>query len=110
MKRNTLRRRACAGETLGEVLAALLLAALSALTLAGTVLPAGRIDLSVREADESFYKSVSALERWEGTGTAGSLSVTAVRADGTGFSAEIPVLVYEEGGMIAYQKAGEGTP
>ena len=108
MKRDKRRRRARAGETLGEVLIAMLIVALSALMLAGMVSSAGQINLSVRETDESFYKSVSALEKRDGTPKDGTLTVKIETSDSTA-DAEVAVSVFEEGGMISY-KAKEGTP
>lgn len=109
MKKEDRKRRARAGETLGEVLIAMLIVALSALMLAGMVSSAGQINLSVRETDESFYKSVSALEKRDGTPKDGTLNVK-IETSGAGVTTEeVEVSVFEEGGMISY-KAKEGTP
>jgi len=53
------------GETLVEVLAAVLVASLSIALLFGGVMASSSIDRSARTSDETFYADLSAAERQE---------------------------------------------
>lgn len=89
MKR--LRAKLCArrGETLTEVLCALLVAAMCSLLLATMLSAAARLNKGAHSADEAAYAALSAAEERAGTGEGGSVAVQS-----GGFRVSFPVTVY----------------
>lgn len=101
------------GESLAEVLVAMLIIVLSALLLVSMVSASGDIDMKVRGQDSDFYEALSALEAGSGnveTGNVETGTVTISVALG-GSNIKIKVNTYTQDGMYAYAyKAEETTP
>ena len=97
--------RGSGGETLGEVLVAMLIIALAAAVLAGMVSAAGSIDMSVREMDDGFYTGLSELEQKKGA----TVETGQVEIDVNGNKTVIDVNVYKSNGMISYAEKSEDT-
>lgn len=89
------------GETLVEVLAAVLIAALSIALLFGGIMASSTIGRSARSSDKLFYEALSGAESQKGAGT--DLTVTISRESA---SKELDVKRY--GGEGAYSYAKEG--
>lgn len=81
------------GETLVEVLAAVLVASLSIALLFGGIMASSSIDRTVRTSDETFYTDLSAAER-QGSGDKKE-TMTVIVANGSA-GAELDVNVYGE--------------
>ena len=104
MKNVLAKIRSRSGESLAEVLVAMLIILLAALLLMSMVSASGNIDMQVKEQDSSFYDALSQLEQKAGTESAtGEVTVTADGA-GTPFEIKIDVKVYTQDGMRAYEK------
>lgn len=109
MKNVLAKIRSRSGESLAEVLVAMLIILLAALLLMSMVSASGNIDMQVKEQDSSFYDALSQLEKKAGTESkTGKVTVT----DDAGTQIEIDVTVYTQDGMRAYEKgapaAGSG--
>lgn len=102
MKNVLAKIRSRSGESLAEVLVAMLIILLAALLLMSMVSASGNIDMQVKEQDSSFYDALSRLEKKAGTESkTGKVTVT----DDAGTQiAEIDVKVYTQDGMRAYEK------
>lgn len=119
MKKIMSKLRSRAGETFSEVLIALLIVALSAFLLSALVTSSGQVDMAVRRADESFYDSVSELEKRDTTTPSeGELTVKVSEAevkntDGTTpifvKESQVDVYIYKSGGMISYSAKEDAT-
>ena len=98
------------GETLAEVLIALLIVALSGMLLAVMVSTASAMDRQTRARDELFYKDLSHAETHtvEDGAPAGTGRIV-IEIDGTDTSAAVDVSVYGGNGLTSYEKkAGDG--
>lgn len=102
MKNVLAKIRSRSGESLAEVLVAMLIILLAALLLMSMVSASGNIDMQVKEQDSSFYDALSQLEKKDGAESeAGEVTVT----DETGTQIiTIDVTVYTQDGMRAYEK------
>ena len=98
--------RSKSGETLAEVLVAILVVAVSASLFLGMVAVAARINRQAVKADARFYKAMSLLEEEDAVEQrSGSL-----RVEGSGVSEELPVTVFYGDDMVSYQlDGGAGT-
>ena len=101
MKNVLAKFRSRSGESLAEVLVAMLIILLAALLLMSMVSASGNIDMQVKEQDSSFYDALSQLEQKAGTESAGKVTVT---PDSAGTEITIDVTVYTQDGMRAYKK------
>nr|WP_325212806.1 hypothetical protein [uncultured Oscillibacter sp.] len=71
------------GETLVEVLASVLICALSITLLFGAVMASGNIDLMAQKADEEYYGALSKAERQDPDNPAEDVSGIAVQVEET---------------------------
>lgn len=105
---NALRAKLSArrGETIAEVLAAILVAGLAVALLVGMISAASRLNASARRADEALYQELAAAEgRKTPALAAGQVTLTIGDKD-----YDLPVSVYgTEDGLTAYGKAAD-TP
>ena len=87
------------GETLAEVLVAILVVAVSA-----------RINRQAVKADAWFYRAMSLLECFEAEEEAVEQRSGSLRVEGSGVSEELPVTVFYGDDMVSYQlDGGAGT-
>lgn len=88
------------GETFTEILVALLIVALASMLLVSMYSASGSIDMATREQDKEFYEAISQVEKMEGTGDPGTITVS-----GGGTNIEINVNVYSDtdGTLKAYK-------
>ena len=102
--------RSKSGETLAEVLVAILVVAVSASLFLGMVAVAARINRQAVKADDRFYKAMSILECFEAEEGAVEQRSGSLRVEGSGVSEELPVTVFYGDDMISYQlDGGAGT-
>ncbi len=94
-----------AGETVIEVLASVLIAALSVALLCSAVMASGRLDQKAQETDDIFYEDLNKAQ--EQTETVTDSNVTIKNEGGT--SAGIPVRFYG-GAVLSYTKKESGSP
>ena len=95
--------RAQRGETLAEVLVALLIVALATMLLASMVTVSAGINMTARRKDDAFYKALSTVETM-GTATA-EATMEIARTD-TGVTATpetVPVEVYSSDNLARYK-------
>ena len=102
--------RSKSGETLAEVLVAILVVAVSASLFLGMVAVSARINRQAVKADARFYKAMSLLERFEAEEGAVEQRSGSLRVEGSGVSEELPVTVFYGDDMVSYQlDGGAGT-
>lgn len=106
MRQVKAKLRSNRGETLVEVLAAILVATLSVGLLMGGVAASSAINRQADHSDESFYETLTAAESRTGTSVPGSVRV----AEGA-VETSIPVLVYGDEDLRSYalDPGGGGT-
>lgn len=101
------------GETLAEVLVALLIIVLSGMMLAGMISAAAGINLASRSRDETFYKDLSLAEMQTEplSPPAGADSDVIIISDITGVEAQelqrIDVTAFGGSGLTSYEKTTE---
>lgn len=107
---NRIRKKLCgkAGESLVETLCAILIFALTSAGLYTMVVTAGNINAAARETERSFQEQLSIVERAEGPGEAGTVTITIRTAEGNTHTAAIPVRVYRAGELHTYFTAEAG--
>ena len=103
-KRLQEKLRSRSGETLAEVLIALLIIALSTMLLVVMINTAGSIDIATRGRDKTFYDALASAETHDGDGEHGKIKI----AEGVNTLDTIDVTVYGGNGLTAYGKAGGG--
>ena len=103
MKKIRSKLRARSGESLAEVLVALLIIALSSMLLAAMVQTAGGINISVRERDAAFYEELSDAEAHTGETAQGKVKISG-QGLGPGGSISVTVSTYGGDGLTSYQK------
>ena len=113
MKRILKKLRGKAGESLVEVLCAVLIFALASVAMHAMVMAANNINAEAKKADASFQEQMLIVERAEGTvetGTAssGTIAMTFRDSDGDLHTFQIAVDVYQTEGLYSYFEAGEG--
>ena len=102
--------RAQRGETLVEVLIALLIVALSTLLLAAMVMTSGSVNIIARQKDEAFYEALSKVEAMDSgtpdlTSTPETVQIAPDPGNPTsGSNKEIGVTVYSADGLAFYKK------
>ena len=98
--------RSKSGETLAEVLVAMLIIAISTMLLVVMTNTAGSIDISTRKRDKVFYEELTRAETHTVAAgeTAENGKIIIKDADGTGSDQEIDVTVYGGRGLISYEK------
>ena len=91
------------GETLAEVLVALLIIVLAVMLLVSMVTTSGRIDIATRNHDEDFYDELSDAEKQETPLSSGAQIVIS----GEGIEdITIPVDLYGGDNLTSYAKGG----
>lgn len=101
------------GETLVEVMASVLISALSVALLFGGVMASVHMDAGARERDEAYYAALSAAELQAGPAAAeGVVRLEAGDGPAGGPGLELPVSLYGGGETYAYalDDAGEAAP
>ena len=102
--------RSKSGETLAEVLVAILVVAVSASLFLGMVAVSARINRQAVKADARFYKAMSLLECFEAEEGAVEQRSGSLRVEGSGVAEELPVTVFYGDDMVSYQlDGGAGT-
>lgn len=95
------------GETLVEVLASIIVASLSVALLFSCIMGSTSMDKSAREADEPYYKSLSAAELRQGTSGETSVAITKTRPAGpedlAAPEAKEDITIYGEDGVYSYK-------
>ena len=98
------------GETLAEVLVAILVVAVSTSLFLGMVAGSARINRQAVKADARFYRAISRLECFEAEEEAVEQRNGSLRVEGSGVSEELPVTVFYGDDMVSYQlDGGAGT-
>lgn len=98
------------GETLAEVLVAILVVAVSTSLFLGMVAVSARINRQAVKADARFYRAMSRLECFEAEEEAVEQRNGSLRVEGSGVSEELPVMVFYGDDMVSYQlDGGAGT-
>ena len=98
------------GETLAEVLVAILVVAVSTSLFLGMVAVSVRINRQAVKADARFYRAMSRLECFEAEEEAVEQRNGSLRVEGSGVSEELPVTVFYGDDMVSYQlDGGAGT-
>ena len=93
------------GETLVEMLASILIAALSVAVLFTCCTAAVEMGKETRAADEAYYEYLSAAE-----GRTGSAEEGKVKVEGNGAEIEVDIGLYGGGEMYSYQWKKEADP
>lgn len=119
MKAKLLKKcRARRGETLAEILVAILIIALASGLFASMYMAAMNINLAARKDDQNFYKAVTELEQMNGAAAEGDHKVSFTITPQAGSSGEeevgsgsssgtIDVEVYTQDGMSVYKQKGD---
>lgn len=105
MRKCMTKLRSRAGETLAEILVALLIIALASILMVGMYSASTSIDKSARDQDKKLYESLSAVEGGTATATKQTVTLTDTTAGVTHENVDIEVNVYEDGAFTAYRKA-----
>lgn len=96
------------GETLIEVLASVLVAALSVALLFGCVMAASTIDGDAQKRDEAHYNALSAADAYttapDATPVPGNVTIT--REGVPNVTPAIAIEIYGGEGMYSYKRAG----
>ena len=95
--------RAQRGESLAEVLVAMLIVALATLLLASMVMASAHINIAAREKDKAFYEALRKVESMEPATMEGS-SYTVNISDASGVRKQCAVTVYTQDGLTLYKK------
>lgn len=101
--RKKLRERR--GETLVELLASILIGALSAALLAGGIAASTRLDLDARDLDKTYYQQLTAAEARTGPALPGAVEVVNTQ---NGLNSAIPVSIWGGGRAWSYSAKGAG--
>ena len=98
-------RRSQSGETLVEVLIALLVVTLATLLLASMSTVSGSINLTARQNDERFYEALSKVEAMKDPTVTGKVVTIKDVTPGGAAAAEtnVEVEIYETDGLAAYK-------
>lgn len=105
MRKCMAKLRSRAGETLVEILVALLIIALASILMVGMYSASTSIDKSARDQDKRLYESLSAVEGGTATKLTTITEITLDDTDTSGKDVTIKVDVYEDGAFTAYRKA-----
>lgn len=93
------------GETLVEVLASIVIASLSVALLFGCIMGSSGMDKTAREADEPYYKALSAAEARKTGGQTAQVAITKARPTGPAPSPDVAqtVTIFGEDGVYSYK-------
>ena len=98
--------RSRSGETMAEVLVALLIIALSSMLLVSMISTAASIDARTRERDKTFYEDLSRAETRTAAG--GAAGTGEVIITGGSASQTIHVTIYGGNGLTSYERTPSG--
>ncbi len=90
------------GETLVEVLASILIAALSVTLLFGCIMASSNMDREAKGLDQKHYEALTAAETRSGVGTSGKVNI---QNNKNSVTKDLPVEIYGGGGMYSYKRA-----
>lgn len=96
------------GETLVEVLAAILVASLSVTLLFSCVMASSNLDVQAKSVDEDYYQALSAADGQNGTAK-NSDEVTIASEDKEDVSKDITVDIYGGEGLYSYSRKVTGS-
>ncbi len=97
--------RAQRGETLAEVLVAMLIVALATLLLASMVMASAHINIAAREKDKAFYEALRKVESLETDTTDGNLYMVKIHNEGSALpDKDCTVTVYTQDNLTLYKK------
>lgn len=103
MKRALWKLQDAAGETLIELLASILVGSLSVLVLVTMIVTSARINDSIRDIDEDYYKYLSAAEMQDPSGEITSEDDTLIVIQAGTNEIKIPVTYYGGGSIFSYK-------
>ena len=114
MKQMLKKLRSKAGESLVEVLCAVLIFALASVGMYSMVMAANDINATAKEADRTFQETMLVVEMAEDTDPAnppkdGTIKVSFSAADGQVKFFEVPVQVYQQGDLYSYFRTEGGA-
>lgn len=101
------------GETLVEVLCAILIFTLSSVGMYSMVMTANNINAEAKKKDQEIQQQMIACEKGDGYGTPGTVSMTITDGRGNATTVSVAVEIYGniDGELYSYFKAGTGgTP
>ena len=91
------------GETLIEVLASVLIAALSVTLLFSSVMVSSRMDTNAKALDSGYYADFSNAEVQTGTPIDSTITVK-IERDGTSYAAAPTIDIYGNNGVYSYKR------
>lgn len=91
------------GETLVEIMASVLVAALSVALLFSCVMAASQINSTARESDEKYYATLTAAEKQETAAGGGTVKIA-----GNGSTETLDISLYGGSGMYSYARGVTG--
>lgn len=92
------------GESLAEVLVALLIIALSSMLLVAMISTASSMDIATRNRDKIFYNDLTLAETQEDSGI-GSGNILIIDEASKDEIDKVPVTIYGGHGLISYKKS-----
>jgi len=101
------------GETLVEVLASILICALSVALLFGSVMASSRIDLKTQDMDKQYYEALTKTERQEAADVPSGISLpptVTVGIKGGAGGRQLSVRFYGTERLLSYAYAGGAGP
>lgn len=104
MKRLLNKLRSKAGESLVEVLCAILIFTMASVGMYSMVMAANNINATAKEADKKFQEDMLIVEKADGTGAAGTITMTYTDSAGNTHTFSTNVKVYQSGDLFSYFK------
>lgn len=92
------------GETLVEVLAAILVASLSVALLFSCVMASSDLDVKAKSVDEDYYQALSAADGQEGASSSGQVTISS--KDKENVSKDMTIDIYGGEGLYSYRRTG----
>lgn len=92
------------GETLVEVLAAILVASLSVALLFSCVMASSDLDVKAKSVDEDYYQALSAADGQAGEPSSGQVTISS--KDKENVSKDMTIDIYGGEGLYSYRRTG----
>lgn len=108
MKRLLNKLRSKAGESLVEVLCAILIFTMASVGMYSMVMAANNINATAKEADKKFQEDMLIVEKADGTGAEGTITMTYTDSKGKTHNFSAYVDVYQSGDLFSYFKKDAG--
>ena len=109
MKKIMKKLRSRKGESLIEVLCAILIFTMSSVGMYSMVMAANNINAAAKEADRANQEAMAIVEKAEGDPTSkGSITVTVTDSAGNKEDVKIPVDIYESGDLFSFFRQETG--